>query len=92
MGPNQTPVYTLTGVYRADLGRVCYQIPNRSWDGFISHNGLREHPSYPEAQAYSRQEMAGMEQQLEADDLATAFQWRMSMVTPAQWEAELRRY
>jgi hypothetical protein len=37
-------------------------------------------------------QIAGMRQQLEGDGLGEAFAWSMSMMTPAEWEAELRRY
>jgi hypothetical protein len=92
LGPSQMPRYTATGRYIPSYGGFSQHPGTRSWDGWCRQNMVRGIPTYPEAKAYSELEMTGMRQQLEGDGLGGAFAWSMSMMTPAEWEAELRRY
>jgi len=80
MGPNQAPSYTPIGRY------------NGRWDRHYPERGIRSISDYPRPRAYSEWQLAGMRQQLEGDGLSGAFAWYDSMMSPAEREADWRRY
>lgn len=87
-GPGQEYSYTPMGVYSRYWGRVV-QRPGNMRSSPLSP---QENSNYPAAQAYSNRQMANMQQQLMYDGDNRAYEWRMSMMSPAEMAEEWSRY